>query len=166
MNLFATKFRKIPKGFDLNNQEFVKRFWSHVEDISFLVDEDCWNWIGGKSKDGYGRIKILHVMYYANRISYHLYKRDLDENLLVCHKCDNPSCINPSHLYQDNDKGNQNTGRVIKPSYKGENNHASKLTNVQVLEIKELLKNKLIKQIEIAKNFNVSKATISRIKYS
>jgi hypothetical protein len=77
----------------------------------------CWLWKGsiqpGKNK-GYGRINVNNINSYSHRVSYLVYKGD-PGNLHVCHKCDNPACVNPNHLFvashQDNMKDRNAKGR-------------------------------------------------------
>ena len=79
-----------------------------------IVDENtnCWNWIGAKNPHGYGKMTMRdlnHKRYYslAHRESYLLYKGSIVNNLYVLHKCDNPSCCNPDHLYLGTNSENQ-----------------------------------------------------------
>lgn len=69
-------------------------------------DNGCWTWLGMKDKDGYGRIKINYKLYMVHRIIYELYKGNFDKSKLICHKCNNPSCVNPDHLYCGTHKEN------------------------------------------------------------
>ena len=59
----------------------------------FVIDPltNCWNWIGPKHRQGYG----YHKQMMAHRYSYKYYKDDFNPTMCVCHKCDNPSCVNP-----------------------------------------------------------------------
>ena len=81
--------------------------------ISFLKSCDidgvdsCWNWKLGKDRDGYGRVVFLGKSVGAHRLAAHYFLHfDLSPDLYVLHKCDNPSCCNPLHLFVGTQKDN------------------------------------------------------------
>lgn len=59
----------------------------------------CWNWQGSKDRNGYGYVKQNGKTTKAHRASYIEFKGIIPENLWILHRCNNPSCINPEHLY-------------------------------------------------------------------
>ncbi len=109
----------------------------------------CWIWKGNIAVSGYGTIMFNYVFYRAHRLSY-------KKGLLVCHKCDNRKCVNPKHLFlgtsQDNRTDCIGKGRA---SWSGK-----KLSHTVVMKIRNSEK----KTAELAKEFNVGRDTIYRIK--
>lgn len=99
----------------------------------------CWLWIASKTKFGYGQFKIEKDMRLAHRISFKLYKGEIPKGLHVLHTCDVRCCVNPEHLVlgthtdnmRDMFKKNRHHDR------RGELHPASRLSSVQVLEIRK-----------------------------
>jgi hypothetical protein len=71
------------------------RFDRHVEKRA----DGCWEWTGAKTRGGYGSLGYERKTYRANRAAYLAYVGEIPPGMMVLHKCDNPSCVNPDHLW-------------------------------------------------------------------
>jgi hypothetical protein len=79
-------------------------------------DTNCWEWTASL-QGGYGRIRVGARLLMAHRYSYQLSNGEIPPGMLVCHKCDNPKCINPSHLFLGTAEDNAHD-KVNKKRYK------------------------------------------------
>lgn len=91
-----------------------ERFWSMV-----CKGDDCWIWTGATGGRGYGRFALNGRLESPHVISYILANGQLEPGMWVLHRCDNPSCVNPAHLFpgtnSDNMKDAYQKGRVNPP---------------------------------------------------
>lgn len=162
-----------------DQETLQKRIMSSVDPVTSIYEGigDCLAWNKGKLKAGYGKIKWKRKTVLAHRASYSAFNGPIPDELCVCHKCDNPSCVNPEHLflgtYLENNLDKKEKGRgaagdrhgsKTKPERfcRGERTPTSKVTTNEVIEIRKL-RDLGWKHEDIAKHYNIKRAAISHI---
>ena len=127
------------------------------------IPNGCWIWLKGKDKNGYGLMSVNNKSYRSSRITYETFIGYIPPGMLICHSCDNPSCINPEHLFLGSPKDNMtDMYQKNRDRNTGIKSVVSKLTEENVLEILKMRKNGDTLE-KIAKKFNVTKQTIFSI---
>lgn len=127
--------------------DMVARFWSHVD-----VSGECWVWLGCRNHRGYGLFGVNGKCRSAHRVAYEIAHGIIPDGLFVLHRCDNPACVRPDHLWLGTHADNMNDrnvkGRTAKGERhaarihpermpRGEKHYLAKLTDTQVRFIRE-----------------------------
>ena len=145
-----------------------QRWVSKVEIVN--DKESCWIWKGSKYRGGYGHFRRFingrWTMGKAHRFSYEYFNKSSVEKmkgLIVCHKCDNPICVNPNHLFlgthQDNIDDMKSKGRAGRPINPKHNN----LTWEIVHKMRKLAANSRLTYKQLGKLFNTSASQAHRV---
>ncbi len=165
-----------PKTFSsetIISEKDKERFWIRVNKT-----EGCWEWKGYKSKRGYGAFGHRNMVQRVHRFSYYLHFGIIPLGKEVCHKCDNPGCVRPDHLFLgshlDNMADMMRKGRWTPPEIhpsithpecvvRGEEVHTAKLTEEQVIQIRKLHADGVMSKRAIARLYShiVSRVSVN-----
>lgn len=124
---------------------------------------NCWEWIGAVNATGYGVFCANHQVYLAHRFSLLSTSDAPQDKPCVCHHCDNPSCVRPSHLFfgtkSENNTDRNLKGRTVAP--RGSNHNMAKLTEEDVIYIRANYVRR--KSRPLLDRFGITKTTLSYI---
>ena len=147
----------------------MTQFWNRVD-----MTGDCWNWTGYRNNarygkgNGYGVLRFWGRKQLAHRLAYLFTYGTVPDGMHVLHRCDNPACCNPKHLFigtpNDNTQDAMLKGRVSHASKnQGEKHAKHKLTEGDVLKIRDLYSVGNKTQKELGKKFGVDQTEVSMI---
>lgn len=144
-------------------------FWARVNKDGPIPEHrpelgPCWLWPVTLSNP-YGRVKIRGVLWLPHRFAYMLTHGCISADKLTCHHCDNPACVNPAHLfagtYEDNAHDRDHKGRQVGPA--GEQNGQAKLTEQDVIAIRQGFTGTRGEKAALARLYNVGNTTIGDV---
>ena len=145
---------------------FAARFWAKVDRRG---PDECWEWTGYRHQFGYGLISRVgrHAMLTAHRVSWEM-RFGTAGDLHVCHRCDNPPCVNPAHLFlgthQDNMKDMAAKGRASQPPVRrGSANNKAKLTEEMARQIRETYAAGGVSIRQLARQYGVTFAPVQML---
>lgn len=141
----------------------LRSFWQRIAKPD--TQDGCWIWTGGKTTAGYGiwsRGRGRHRPY-AHRVAWELANGPIADGMNVLHRCDNPSCVRPDHLFIGTDADNV-ADKVAKGRHlRGEDCPWTQPTDEQVAEIRNLYASGGIRQRDIARRYGVDPSHVSNI---
>lgn len=129
----------------------LRRFMARVRKSA-----GCWIWRGARDAAGYGVVRVDGKSRRAHRVSWELHRGPIPDGMLVCHRCDNPPCVNPDHLFVGTHGDNQADKVAKGRQARGSSMPNAVLTEPMVAEIRSLLSDGELTQQEIAHRFGVS----------
>lgn len=156
----------MPKKGDIparKSMSFSERFWLRVQ-----KSKGCWTWRGNPDRWGYGRFYFGGGTMLAHRASWVVHFNDPGD-LNVLHKCNNPICVRPSHLYLGTDRdntrdriaaGTQSDGRPGFCRNVGSKHAQSKFTEEDVVLVRAMVKSGFFTRKDVQRIFGVSKTAV------
>lgn len=142
------------------------RFWGKVE-----VTPGCWLWMGARDTNGYGNFYLAGRTTKAHRFALETVCGPLGIGMQACHRCDNPPCVRPDHLFPgtalENQRDSVTKGRSLSPgprrASRGEDRWSAKVNAVQVAELRALYATGEWRQRDLGIRFGIGQAQVSRI---
>jgi len=164
------------QGLPPMKKSLEERFWEKVDKSG--GPDACWPWTARRTKKGYGQIWVSSGKR-AHRVAWEIANGSPPTGLCVLHRCDNPPCVNPAHLFlgtiADNNADRDRKGRHVSPRgdasgsrmhpesrARGERHGSAKLTVAQVLGVRRLAAAGVSRSL-IARCAGVDKSTVDRI---
>ena len=125
---------------------------------SVVTERGCVEWTGDRTDRGYGRISINYKTKRVHRVSYELHFGPIPDELCVLHRCDNPPCFNPEHLFLGTNK--DNTQDMLRKGRRRPQRWGNKLTAEQVVKIRADTRNGRI----VGEEYHISTQVVSKVR--
>lgn len=142
----------------------LSRLVSRLNRRHIKTESGCWEWDGAAvDENGYCQIKIDNVCYYVHRVSYETFIGPIPNEMKVLHRCDNPPCINPEHLFLGTYQDNMNDMVKKDRQARGERHWKAKLTQKEALKLIEMYATGEYSQKQLGEIFGITQSAISSI---
>lgn len=141
-----------------------QRFWEKVNKVD---DNECWEWTAYTNACGYGAMELSRKSVLAHRVSWVIHRGPIPDKMCILHSCDNPACVNPSHLFMGTRSDNMldmwEKGRQGDRNVSGSSNPSAKLREGDIVNIREMYRSGKHTIESIARLFPVSPSQIYNI---
>lgn len=137
------------------------RFWAKTDRSG--GDSACWPWLRATVRGGYGYFRWGNRMGYAHRVAWELVRGAIPDGMRVLHRCDNPPCCNPAHLFLGTHADNMADRQAKRRQVRGESHGGARLTIEDVVAIRSRYASGDVTQAELGQVFGISHQQVSRI---
>lgn len=150
------------KKIDMNSEKYEKELMNRMKTKIKKLKNGCWEWLGCTKQGNYGVIRAKRRNYLVHRLMFELYLKEDIQGKYVCHRCDNPICCNPQHMFIGSQTENMKDAVLKKRMKYGEDHYARKLCEDDVIKIRKM-RNTGLSFRKIAEKFLVSYSCITGI---
>lgn len=148
------------RGWSRRPRPLSERFW---EKVDVRAHGECWPWLASTKQGGYGKIADEDGrIQLAHRVAYRLVVGDIPSGRVVCHRCDNPGCVNPHHLFLGTQADNLRDMRIKRRDNppRGSRHPKTKLDEALVARVRADARS----HRRIARDYGIGKSTVGMIK--
>ena len=154
--------RETPRRYALGHNGFGKRpikdrFFARVK-----KGDSCWEWSGIPRRGGYGQIMVQRQRWFSHRLSWTIANGKIPDEIFVLHKCDNPICVNPDHLFLGTAEDNAQDSVAKGRSSRGERNGMAKIKADDVVEMRRRYFSGET-QVALAKTYKIDRGHLSKV---
>lgn len=140
----------------VSGKDVMKFFCARVNKSS-----SCHLWTGTLDKKGYGQMSVGGKVLFAHRVAFEIANNtEIPDGMFVCHRCDNPKCVNPAHLFLGTRKDNIADMVAKRRQSNGENHHLAKFSDAVI----KVIFSEQLTHHQAKKKFGISRSHFYRIK--
>ncbi len=145
-----------PESFEKLSERFRKK-------VRVNASTGCWDWLAYTNPKGYGMFGYKSTVLLAHRYIWEQFNGPIPPKMFILHQCDNPTCVNPQHLFLGSHQDNMKDMTVKRRQALGQRNGKATLSDQAVNDIRNIYTGRYGQITELARIYNVSTSCINGI---